>query len=240
MTALVAWLDKNFVSVAMDTLQVSIENGNKSVSSFACKIFPLPHLKGVMCGVGYSLIIQDWLATIHSQIIAQNVCVLDLFASELLPAIAAKYDTAGQKTTIYHFGYDEEQGGYRGYCYRSEDGYKSVEKPPDIYICPGGETALLEPIFDELLQEFFDGKCGEGAEAHARLFGSIITALRYIQDKRPMNERCNIGGEVHYLSLTAQGYSMWVCHTFDDFQDMYVEMLAYGDSQKSLQQADAT
>lgn len=63
MTALNFILDPKYVIITTDTLISRSED--KQPSNYASKIFPLPHIKGVLCGTGVFEIIFEWFYVIQ-------------------------------------------------------------------------------------------------------------------------------------------------------------------------------
>jgi hypothetical protein len=225
-TAFVSWLEDDFVAVGMDTLNVfKNDDGSRSPANFTTKIFPLPHLKALMCGMGDARIIAAWHSWIIQILIARDIFTLDQAAPDQLPEITARYESPC-RTSIIHFGYDDERKRYCGFKYSSEQGYRSEEMERTIYVSPTCD-GLINDFLDEEFKRYAGGEYGQGGDALARLFAAIIGVTKVWQEKQPAIEKVNIGGEVHFLSLTPQGYNMWVCHTFDDYEKVWLDMLSH-------------
>ena len=64
MTAFTFLLEQDRVCIGMDTL--SIDPQTKGPNKFVSKIFPLLHLRGVLCGTGVLQVILDWFALIQA------------------------------------------------------------------------------------------------------------------------------------------------------------------------------
>jgi len=109
MTALNFVLVNDLVVIATDSLahQIANANGQFEVHGFWTKVFPLPHLKGVMVTTGLMQIGLDWFRVVQESILARDFLFLDTVASEQLRKIAMKYgDEYHGTTTVYHFGVD--------------------------------------------------------------------------------------------------------------------------------------
>jgi hypothetical protein len=122
MTALNFILQPNRVVIFMDTLALG---SDKNPFKYASKIFPLPHLRGVLCGTGSLNTIMDW----H------------------------KYDlNETNEATIYHFGFDprEEEGRIKGFAFRSTNNFLLEELKDGVGIKPGDNEIIryLDDILD--------------------------------------------------------------------------------------------
>ena len=102
MTAFNFMLEPGRVCVAMDTL--SIDPETKRPHKFVSEIFPVLHLRGLLCGTGIMQIILDWFVAIQGNAFVGDMVHLGRFTPDALRRIAAKYAAEARgTTTIYHF-----------------------------------------------------------------------------------------------------------------------------------------
>ncbi len=64
MTALNFILDPGYVLIFTESLSLTID---REPFKYVSKIFPLPHLRGVLCGTGLIQTIMDWHVYIQGQ-----------------------------------------------------------------------------------------------------------------------------------------------------------------------------
>jgi hypothetical protein len=212
MTALIFVLTEEIVWIATDTL--SLTTGG-SPFKYVSKIFPLPHLSGAMAGTGNMNVIVDWFAQIQTNVVARSFIYLNTVGPEQLRTIEAKYEhlKAGT-TTIYHFGYDEDEDRFRGFALRS---------PRDYAVEQLGYGLGIKPYGEELVAGLSAGGIGTpGPE----LFVRLMQDLKRRDDALPPPERLGVGGEIHVLRLNGDGQFLWRCHRFPDYEAVFTEMLA--------------
>ncbi len=208
MTALNYILLPDQVYIAMDTLASSEQ---KEPLSYFTKIFQVPHLKGVICGTGCSQIILDWYNFIQTQVIAKDIFLLNNFATEKLLEISAKYPQ--MSATIYHFGYNEKEECFYGFAFRSTKKYEIEKLVYGIGIKPPDELDLK--YCQELIIE----------KRLPQVFIEYITMQKAIDQNKPKDERLGIGGEVIYLVMNCNVQYLTVCYRFDDYNDLFQQML---------------
>jgi hypothetical protein len=124
MTALNFVILPQEVFIAADTLGRHPET--KEPYKYVSKIFLLPHLGGIMCGTGIYQFALDWFCLINTESKAENMIDLDSHTPAFLRALGLKHGLGDEScSTIYHFGYCEEQKRFRAYAYRSERRFRS-------------------------------------------------------------------------------------------------------------------
>lgn len=139
MTALIFALNPECVLIGMDSLSVREE---KIPHNYVTKLFPLPHLKGAICGTGSIDLILDWFADIQRTVIAKDILFLNKIAQERLSQIKAKYNYPSDLTsTIYHFGYHQVENRFVGFAFRSKNNFE----PENLEYGLG-----IKPVDDEL------------------------------------------------------------------------------------------
>jgi hypothetical protein len=207
MTALNFYLQPDSLLLAMDTLSLrSDHNPHK----FLSKIFPILHLNGVMCGTGFAPLIEQWLREINVGILARDMIHLDEFTPQALQGLWMAQSAEIEKgtVTIYHFGYCEAEKVFKGYAYRSERDFQSETLLYGLGIKPGVDMTNL----------------GEDLPSPQAYFAEIIKRQRANDLAQPINDRIGIGGDVHFVSMTADGIWMSRCHRFEDYDTLYFEM----------------
>ena len=203
MTAFNFLLEENRVCIGMDTLMISADT--KAPFKYISKIFLLPHLNGVVCGTGFAEFILNWYLLIQSSIIAKDIDHLDLFASEALRKIAKNF-TNEFSATIYHFGWSDQQKRFIGLVYRSTNDFISESLPYGL----GTKPQIHVDKLNELPGDFVR-----------------IIEKQKRQDEASQNQsKVGIGGDIHFLLMTQEGYSLSRCHRFDDYDAAYDQMIA--------------
>lgn len=220
MTALNFSLNKDVVGITMDTL--CSDPNDKSPLLFTSKIYPLPHLDGVLCGTGIGLFVLKWFQIIENQFVVRDIEGLDRFAPNALRSAFSEYASAGIKSrsTIYHFGYQQERAEFMGFAYRSTSDFVSEPlnrgagfKPPPSSIMPGQEIGYKH------LPDYFI---------------EIMKQQRADDETEAVEKKVGIGGDIHYFTMqksrdTESGLpiisTLYRCHRFSDYQKIYIEML---------------
>jgi hypothetical protein len=142
MTALNFILDPNCVIIFMDTLSLRV---NKEPFKYVSKIFPLPHLRGVLCGTGSLNTIWDWHVFIQGQVIGNIMDIPNKMAPSQLKRIHSKYDMNGTNdVTIYHFGFNprEDEGRIKGFAFRSTKNFEPEELVDGFSIKPHDDEII--------------------------------------------------------------------------------------------------
>lgn len=214
MTALLYLLDKNRVSLAMDSLTTDGET--KEPLKFASKIFLLPHLKGAVCGTGCLDLILEWYSYIQKDVLATDIIFLDKIATEKLCEISKEISlSGGQTTTIYHFGYNEKAEVFTGFAYRGTNDFKSEKLIYSIGIKPS-EGEIQEYALKELAQNGLP----EG-------FIKTMQQQKIYDDNLSKDKQVGIGGEIHFLSMDKNESLFSVCHRFDDYNEALQKMFRH-------------
>lgn len=213
MTVLNYLLCADSVIITTDTLTLTIE---KTPHKYATKVFPLPHLKGVICGTGSLDIILEWFLFVQKNFVVKDIKFLDEIATDKLNEFSENYRNSGENTcTIYHFGFSEEDDRFVGFAYRSTSKYKSEVlsdgfgfKPPD--------GNILEYFIDETRRR---------GRIDLDLFINVIKKQKHLDDKKGIKDRVGIGGAIHFLKLNKNSQFIWECYTFEDYNELFQSML---------------
>ncbi|MDO9129344.1 MAG: hypothetical protein Q7U34_05710, partial [Anaerolineales bacterium] len=101
-------------------------------------------------------------------------------------------------TTVYHFGFSEEDNLIHTYVYRSVNNFVSERLPYGVRVkpeCIPSDTAQFPTDLKKIMDE-----------------------QRAIQLSRPISERVYIGGRIQVYHLTKSGFTIYTHDQFDDFE----------------------
>jgi len=203
MSALNFLLQRDILAVATDTLALSAET--HLPSHFQSKMFPVLHLDGVICGTGIGQFVTQWYVLAATQMLTLSIPHLDQFTPTGLRSIASSNPLpTGSTSTIYHFGYDEDQGRFRGFAYRSEHDFASEELAYGFGIKPVVDFEPTGVIPDDFIR--------------------LISLQRDHDLALPLAQRIGVGGDVHILLLHPGHIEMAKYHRFPDFRGLYTDM----------------
>jgi len=209
-SSLIFYTDENQALIATDTLAVS-NNKDRTPFTFTTKAFPLPHLRMIIAGTGLGRFSDDWLVNINSSSWAGYVDRLDHQAPSKLAALwqlrrAADPSIDQLTTTVYHFGFSEDDGLMRVYAYKSGNNFLSEPLPYGIATKPPVEVTQPFALPEDL--------------------PNLMQRQRDSQLLTPEGDRVYIGGEIHVIHLTQSGFYLYRYHTFDDFDSDRSKILA--------------
>ena len=75
MSALIFYTTHTDIIIAMDTLAVCDQSGTPLL--FTTKFYPVPHLRGVICGTGIGQFIIDWFVRVNTTMVVDDIPQLD-------------------------------------------------------------------------------------------------------------------------------------------------------------------
>jgi hypothetical protein len=114
MSSLIFHFAPEQVIIATDTLATTTDT--KEPLFFSTKVYPLPHLNGVMCCTGVATVGLEWFTHL-ARFIVRDFHHLDQFVTPALIELASQYDLDDDLTaTVYHFGYSEAEGALCRVC----------------------------------------------------------------------------------------------------------------------------
>lgn len=204
MTALNWSLENDALYVTSDTLVLTTEGEPRSYMS---KLYPVPHLYGVITGTGIGQFIMDWFTMVQNRMLVQCVHHLDRFTSEALRERASEYPLQEASTTIYHFGVSSTEDRFCGFAYRSANDFRSERLDYGVGIKPEIDPGPMDEI------QFPDW------------FVGIMERQREQDLQQPPEQRVGVGGEVHALQVLDDGVmSLFPCHRFDDYDEAFQRM----------------
>jgi hypothetical protein len=203
MTALIYILEEKQVCIAMDTLSLNSDDGKPLL--FTSKIFPLPHLGGLICGTGIMNFIANWMAYVQTNIVAKDIEHLGIHTPDSIRILWKKFHfTEKQTSTIYYFGYSKTGRRFKGYAFRSTNRFELEELQYSVGIKPPVPNMELKEIPVDIIR--------------------IMCCQKEQDDLLPLGQRLGIGGEIHFAVLTTSQLNMHVVHRFDDYDTCYRQM----------------
>lgn len=213
MTALIYLLDPKGVIIGTDTLSLG---SNKSPHNYLTKVYPLPHLKSIICGTGSADLAIDWFSFIHRCVVGKDITILRETAQARLNEIFSGYNFHSTMTaTIYQFGYNLKSKKFEGYRYHSEDNFKEVSLPYKVGIKPYGEQIIESSKSKK--------KCNDQIE----FIIDTIKKQKQIDDRQDDTERLGIGGHIHVLTVTKLYQILWEVYEFSDYEKTFLEIVEY-------------
>ena len=214
MTLLNWEMTPDHVSILSDTL--SVNGHDKRARSFMTKIYPVPHLGGVITGTGVGRIVTSFYTTVIGDLIVDDVSQLAEFAPDILRDLWSELcDDApeGVTATIYTFGLSDV--GFVGFAFRSTNDFVAEPLQHGLAAKPAPDMAKLANING--LEEFV-GLAHDQQDADRAL---------------PRLDRVGIGGELWFYFLTrgeSGGLSLRIDRIgrlahFDDDRDIILAQL---------------
>ncbi|OAB45990.1 hypothetical protein [Paenibacillus glacialis] len=206
MTALNFIFDSENVYIAMDTLSITVDE--KKPFKFASKIFPLPHLRSVMCGTGNIDLILDWNKMINRNVISYDIDYLNILTTEALRNLNSQYPKE-VTSTIFQFGYSHKQNAFRGFVYRSTNDF-NVE-----------EYEYCAAIKPQVSFDFYEELSIHGVD---EMFIKLITLQKYEDDLS--KDKVGIGGEIHRFIMSKDSNQLDIIYRFPDHEEHYRDMIS--------------
>lgn len=200
MSSLIFHTEQNQVLIATDTLATSYEG---DPAYFTTKAFIMPHLRMIICGTGIAGFLGEWFIRINDRLVLNGIDNLDCHTTKnlrLIRTVFKKKHTIPNNltTTIYHFGFSEEDNTIHSYVYRSINNFRSEKLAYGTGIKPEIEINRSYKIPDDIKL--------------------IMTKQRESENNRPKNDRVYIGGEIQIHQLTNDGFYIY---TLDKFENYY-------------------
>lgn len=201
MSSLIFHTEAEQVIVATDTLATSPDG---EPFMFTTKAFIVPHLQMIMCGTGAGGFLGKWFIQVNDRLVVRDIDNLDYHTPKTLAAFWHKHQEefstpSKLTTTVYHFGFSEEDGLIHSYAYRSANSFQS-ERFSQYGIGVKPECQVLE-----------------GYELPTDI-KRMMDEQRAIQASRPKDERVYIGGKILIHHLTKFGFSVYTLDRFEDYE----------------------
>ncbi len=183
MTLLNWELSPDSVVILSDTLSLGSEN--KLPRNFMTKIYPVPHLGGVITGTGISTVVEQFFLAANGSTVAKDFEHLSEFARDILRAIWTEIEEqlpANATTTIYTYGLTHA-GKFGGFAYRSTSDFC-------VEVLPHGMAAKPAPNLEVLA----------GVKSLSDL--AKLSLQQQADDRAlPRAERVGIGGDLWLYTL---------------------------------------
>ncbi|WP_339820686.1 hypothetical protein MKZ15_06210 [Paenibacillus sp. FSL R7-0216] len=204
MTALNFLFTQDAVFIAMDTLSLS---DSRKPLKYVSKIFPLLHLRSVMCGTGNLDLILRWYKRIERYVVAKDIDYLSTITQENLQELNSE-NPKEVTTTIYQFGYSEDRKGFRGFVFRSDKNFELEE----YEYCAAMKPKVDINFYKEIEKNGVDDA-----------FIKIMQKQKAEDDNSDI--RVGIGGEIHRLTLLKDTANFDIIYKFPGFESQYAEMI---------------
>ena len=139
----------------------------------------------------------------NNRMVLSGICNLDFHTPQILRDRWAKFKVDGSMpdhvtTTVYHFGFSEEDETMNAYAYRSTNDFRSERIEYGYGLKPACEIPK-----DLSLMEALPG---------------MMRKQRETENAKPVSERLFIGGECIAIHLTKESCSIASVFKFDDFE----------------------
>ena len=196
MSAIIINLSPAFAHIATDTLVVG---GDPLIPvGFTMKAKPWHRLKIIVAGTGLFGFADHWLTWADENLM--DVSDIEDVDITMPPVLAEMYRGASGSTTVYLFGigFDAKM---KGFSYSSDLDFVSrpISYGQSVKPTAGPEPDTVQ--YRNLIQ--------------------VMQDQRAIQERIEINDRLHIGGEIHALTLDADGvFTHEVVHQFDDYADI--------------------
>ena len=200
MSSLIFHTDPEQVLVATDTLATSPDG---EPFMFTTKAFIVPHLQIIMAGTGVGGFLGKWFIQVNDRMVVRDVDHLDYHTPKTLDAIWRGHKEEfpipdNLTTTVYHFGFSDEDGLIHSYAYRSASNFQSerfsqygIGVKPECQVPEGYELPTdIKKMMDE---------------------------QRATEASRPKDQRIYIGGKILIHHLTKFGFSVFRLDEFEDY-----------------------
>lgn len=200
MSSLIFYTDKEQAIVATDTLATSTDG---EPIMFTTKSFIVPHLQMIMSGTGMGGFLGKWFTTVNDEMVVRDIENLDHHTPKALISLWREFRNKysiddNLTTTVYHFGFSENDGIIHTFAYRSVNNFASERLPFGTAIKP-------------------ERKSSDGIDFPTDL-QKVMEEQRAIQQTHPKNARVYIGGKIQVHHLTRLGFKVYTCAQFDDFE----------------------
>lgn len=201
MSSLIFYTEAEQVLVATDTLATSL--GGEPFM-FTTKAFIVPHLQMIMCGTGAGGFLGKWFVRVNDNMVVKDIDHLDYHTPKVLAELWLGHKKEFSlpddlTTTVYHFGFSQEDGLMHSFVYRSTNDFQS--EPRSQYGL-GLKPECQVPASYELPTDI----------------KKMMDEQRAIQAARPKNERVFVGGKILIHHLTKFGFNVFTLDKFEDYE----------------------
>ena len=201
MSSLIFYTDSNQALIATDTLATSGKISGAPFN-FTTKAFIIPHLRMIVAGTGGGGFCDRWFLQINSGMIVRGIDNLDYHASRNLALLWSSYKkefSIGDDltTSIFHFGFSEEDQLIHSYMYNSTNNFESKTIPYGL----SGKPEFKSPKPFKLPEDF----------------KFMMDSQREMQMAESRENRVYIGGEIQLIRLDKNGFIVHSLGKFEDF-----------------------
>ena len=201
MSSLIFYSDPEQAYVATDTLGVELSGDPKMFSS---KAVYLPHLRTIIAGTGMGMFSGDWAMYVNHCMVVAGILNLDYHTPTSLRSRWQQYQSehslpASLTTTVYHFGFSEDDESVRVFAYRSTNSFASEPLAYGFGLKP-----VCTPPGDESLVDALP---------------AMMREQRDNERAKPPSERLYIGGECIGMHLTKTACTISRVFQFDDYPE---------------------
>ena len=215
MSSLIFFTTKDDIILAMDTLAVSSDDGDPLL--FTTKFYVVPHLQSVICGTGDGALVCDWFVHVNTRMVISDILNLDYHTPAGLRSLATTprpdRTFAGGTSTIYQFGFPEEDGPPCAFAYRSAHDFRSEALPI-------GRVAV-KPECDVPEHPCFPQD-----------FEMMMRSQRVNESAKARGERVYIGGDIEVCHVTREQTCIYRVASFEDREDTLRKMLQKIDDER--------
>jgi hypothetical protein len=202
LSSLIFYTDQDQIYVATDTLAV---HPTGEPMMFVSKATHIPHLNLIIAGTGQGGFANEWAFIVNSRMMLSGIENLNYHAPIGLQKLWCEYKekynlTDDATTTVYIFGYSEENSHVVSYAYRSKNNFDSEALPYGIATKPACVVPEGEINLDEIIPK-------------------LMHSQRENQLTLPLDERVYIGGEINCLYLNRDNCTAYKLYTFPDYAD---------------------
>lgn len=192
MTALNFCFDAHRVAIASD----SLVSNRKEATGAASKVVFFQHIHCAIAAVGELEIFASWIHTVMTANKIHDITTLNELSYNILPMVWDTFDGERVRTTVFTFGFDEDDSIVSGF---SSPSFEQQTLLPGLYVNPdplreeqpavgNQEINIAHPIDDSpiVLPPWHDQ------------VRAITKVTKMQRDKYPIA----IGGRVHVLTMT--------------------------------------
>lgn len=200
MTALIYVIEKDQLRLAMDTLIVSADD--KSPLEYQNKFVVFPNVNVVIAGTGLAEFIYSWFLHLENKICDIGFDqLIRSSSSELLHLERQCKNFEITDSTVYQFGYSEQEQCYAGFAFRSPKHWVAERLPYDSL---GYKPQVELPQINDVNQQ---------------TFVEIMVEQRRVDLTRPVVDRVGIGGDVQLVTMSGGAITVEQLHRFDGYED---------------------
>lgn len=206
MSLLMYRLTASDVLIVTDTLST---DPSGTPRTFVSKCLTVPHLELVVVFTGVAQLGHNWSLQLQTEVLARDIDLLNLHVpvglNQIASSLEREYGTLSS-STVYHFGYSEQQGGYVGYAYRSGNSFRVETIPNNSFgVKPEPGSQFVPPNNQEEMV-------------------ALARQIRKEQNLLPMSQRLHVGGELCLTLLQDRSIQTAKAFRFEDFDDQWLIM----------------